>query len=204
SVETMSEKVGYMLQEPSFQIASPFVESEITFGMENFAVPVEDMDTRLKIILDKLGITHLRYRATSDLSEGEKQKVVLASILVMNPSILVLDESSSMVDSTSKKELADILTTINSLEGKTIILIDHDLDFIASVASRVLLINNGEIIADGSPSKILTDTELLVENGLTPPTLTTLFQALKDKNLSLKEIPTTYPEALKQLRRFLP
>jgi energy-coupling factor transport system ATP-binding protein len=142
SVETMSEIIGYMLQEPSFQIASPFVESEITFGMENFGLSIEEMDNRLVSIMEKLGISHLREQPTSELSEGEKQKVVLASILVMNPPILVLDESSSMVDTTSKKQLIEILRELNYQEGKTIILVDHDLDFLSQIVNRIILINN--------------------------------------------------------------
>ncbi|MBN1330750.1 MAG: ATP-binding cassette domain-containing protein [Candidatus Heimdallarchaeota archaeon] len=203
SVEFMSKFVGYMLQEPSFQIASPFVESEITFGMENFGVSFEEMDNQLVIILEKMGISHLRYRTTSELSEGEKQKVILASILAMNPTLLVLDECSSMIDSTSKKELSSILLTLNRFDGKTILLIDHDLDFIAQVANRILLINSGEIVMDSTPKEILTDSKLLMENGLTPPTLTSLFQTLKEKGLPINDIPISYREAEELLKELI-
>ena len=203
SVETMSEIIGYMLQEPSFQIASPFVESEITFGMENFALSIEEMDKRLVSVMEKLGITYLREQPTSELSEGEKQKVVLASILAMNPPILVLDESSSMVDSTSKKQLIKILKELNTEEGKTIILVDHDLDFLSQVANRIILINNGSIMSDGSAEKILSDVNLLSENGLHPPSLVSLFNAFKNENLPVKELPTKFEFALGILRGWL-
>ncbi|HUT81759.1 MAG TPA: ATP-binding cassette domain-containing protein [Candidatus Bathyarchaeia archaeon] len=202
-VESMSKFVGYMLQEPSFQIASPFVESEITFGMENFGVSVEEMDKQLVSILEKMGISYLRYRATSELSEGEKQKVILASILAMNPSLLVLDECSSMIDSTSKIELSNILLTLNKEDKKTIILIDHDLDFIARVTSRILVVKNGQLVADGSPKEILTDSKLLLENGLTPPCLTALFQSLKEKKFPINDIPISYKIAEEILKEML-
>lgn len=202
SVESMSEIIGYMLQEPSLQIASPFVESEITFGMENFQLPVDIMKQRLDSIVKKLGLVHLRERTTSELSEGEKQKVVLASILVMKPSILVLDECSSMVDTTSKNELAKILRDYNTL-GNTIILIDHDLDFITNTTKRVLLINNGNIVADGPTRKIMTDSKLLRENGLVPPTLTNIFTKLKDKALAIDEIPIGIEESVEILGRWI-
>ncbi|NHK30126.1 MAG: ABC transporter ATP-binding protein [Asgard group archaeon] len=203
SVETMSEIIGYMLQEPSFQIASPFVESEITFGMENYCISKEEMDNRLVSIMEKLGITHLREQPTSDLSEGEKQKVVLASILVMNPPILVLDESSSMVDSTSKKQLIEILKELNSQEDKTIILVDHDLDFLSQIANRIILINNGSIISDGFTKKILSNVNLLSENGLHPPSLVSLFNAFKNENFPIKDLPIKLEPALEILRGWL-
>ncbi len=202
TVEVMSEKIGYILQEPSFQIASPHVESEITFGMENLAVPVEKMDQSINEILEKLNITHLRYRQTSNLSEGEKQKVILASILAMKPEILVLDESSSMIDSTSKINLIQTLKELNQ-EGKTIIIIDHDLDFIAQLATRILLINDGKIIADGKPSAILANVDLLKANGLIPTTITSLFYELKKNKLPVNEIPIFLSDAVKIMEEWL-
>jgi energy-coupling factor transport system ATP-binding protein len=203
SVEEMSEKIGYILQEPSFQIASPHVESEITFGMENLGIPREEMDKKLNIILEKLGIIHLRYRQTANLSEGEKQKVILASILTMEPELLVLDESSSMVDTTSKMNLIQTLKELNQEEQKTIVIIDHDLDLIAQIATRILLINDGKIIADGTPREILTDVKLLTENGLIPTNITSLFQELKEKDLPVKDIPLSFSEATKILEKWL-
>ena len=202
-VEEMSEKVGYILQEPSFQIASPHVESEITFGMENLGLSVEEMDEKLNNILKKLNISHLRYRQTANLSEGEKQKVILASILTMEPEILVLDESSSMVDTTSKINLMKTLKELNQKEQKTIVIIDHDLDFVAQIATRILLINDGKIIADSTPNNILTDVKLLRENGLIPATITSLFFELKKSNLPVSRIPTSSEEATKILAEWL-
>jgi energy-coupling factor transporter ATP-binding protein EcfA2 len=202
TVERMSEIVGYMLQEPSFQIASPFVESEITFGMENFGASRVDMDIQLEKVIDLLNISHLRNRATSDLSEGEKQKVVLASILAMNPPILVLDESSSMVDSTSKIQLINILLDLNK-SGKTIVLVDHDLDFLSQIANRIVLINKGEIVADGPTKDILGYSELLQENGLQPPALVSLFNKFRQQSIPVKQLPIGLEEAIKIAKDWL-
>ena len=203
TVEKMSKVVGFMLQEPSLQIFSPQVESEITFGMENLAISENEIDKRLKQVLKELDIESLRYRSTSDLSEGEKQKVVLASILAMDPDVLVLDESSSMVDLKSKQELVKILVRLNEIDKKTIILIDHDFEIITQVAKRVLLINNGLIVADKPTHEMFVDSNLLINNGLIPPVLTKLFNELKNKKLPVSEIPSSYVEALKILRSWL-
>jgi energy-coupling factor transport system ATP-binding protein len=203
SVREMSQLVGYMLQEPSFQIATPQVESEIAFGMENFAVPREEMEERITSVLHSLDLTHLRYRNTSHLSEGEKQRVILASILVMDPKILVLDECSSMIDSSCKKSLAQSLQTLHR-KGKTIILVEHDLDFLLPLVDRLLVIDAGQIIADDSPMNILTNSELLARIGLIPPSIIFLFQELQNAGIIVKEdIPKNYSEAEKLLRSWL-
>lgn len=202
TVEKMSELVGLMLQEPSFQIASPFVESEIAFGMENFAIPREEMKRRMKKVTELLGLSHLLKRSTSNLSEGEKQRVILASILAMEPEILVLDECTSMLDLSSKNKLATSLRELHK-NGMTIILTGHDLDFLYSLVERVLLVNQGEIVADGSPQELLTDVELLRENGLIPPFLVSLFQDLEREGLSVPNYPTNYSEAEEILKSWL-
>ncbi|MHA1155185.1 MAG: energy-coupling factor ABC transporter ATP-binding protein [Candidatus Heimdallarchaeota archaeon] len=195
TVEEMSSVVGYMLQEPSFQIATPNVTSEIAFGMENLGIAREEIVKRLDSVLETLGIDYLRNRATADLSEGEKQRVILASILAMDPQILVLDECSSMLDLPSKLELATTLKQLNKEEQKTVVMIEHDLDYLLELADRIILINNGQIIADGPTAKILTDIDLLRDNDLVPPTIVSLFHEIKKKSKFDVEIPTSYSQA---------
>ncbi|MFW9924611.1 MAG: energy-coupling factor ABC transporter ATP-binding protein [Candidatus Thorarchaeota archaeon] len=202
-VDELSTIVGYMLQEPSFQIATPFVESEIAFGMENFGFESIEMEIRINEVLRILGIENLRKRATSDLSEGEKQRVILASILAIKPEILVLDECTSMLDASSKKELATTLKSIHLEQGKTIIMIEHDLDYLLELVDRIILINNGKIIADGLTTEVLTDSNLLLENNLQPPNLIKLFTDLQKQGLNLEELPTSYQQASKILGEFL-
>ncbi|NHJ85105.1 MAG: ABC transporter ATP-binding protein [Asgard group archaeon] len=203
TIDQISEIVGYILQEPSFQISSPHVESEIVFGLENFATPKDIMEERLVSVMTELGISHLRHRLTSDLSEGEKQKVILASILAMEPKILVLDECSSMIDSKSKFELIKILKKLNSDYNKTIILVEHDLDFALQLSDRFILINNGRIIVDDSSEPILTNIKLLTENGLTPPTLVALFHYFKENKLEVKDLPISLEQAIQVAKEWL-
>lgn len=203
TVEEMSALVGYMLQEPSFQIATPNVTSEIAFGMENLGISREEIMKRLDRVLETLGINYLRNRATADLSEGEKQRVILASILAMDPQVLVLDECSSMLDLPSKLELAATLKTLNKEEQKTIVMIEHDLDYLLELVDRIILINNGQIIADGPVAKILTDIDLLRDNDLVPPTIVNLFQEIQVESITAVKIPASYSQATETLRRIL-
>jgi len=203
SVGELSKLVGYMLQEPNFQIATPHVKSEIAFGMENMGLPRIEMEARLNFVLETLNIQHLRERATSDLSEGEKQRVILASILAMKPEILVLDECSSMLDIVSKNKLAATLKELNKTHNKTIIMVDHDLDYLLSLVDRVILINNGQIISDNSTEKILTDIKLLTSNGLLPPEIVMLFDAFQKEGIPVDSLPTSYQLAEKKIRSWL-
>lgn len=203
TVDELSNIVGYMLQEPSFQIVTPNVESEIAFGMENLGIDRDTMRERIDNVTKILGIKHLRKRVTSDLSEGEKQRVILASILAFEPRLLVLDECSSMLDVSSKQELANTLRQLNKKQGKTIVMIEHDLDFLLDLVDRIILINDGKIIADGSTSEILTNSELLVQNGLVSPNLVQLFNDFKENLIQVEKIPSSYLEATEILRGWL-
>lgn len=203
SVEELSSHIGYMFQEPSFQIATPSVISEIAFGMENIGIAKEEMTTRIESVLDLLGIAHLKNRATASLSEGEKQRVVLASILAMRPQILVLDECSSMLDLPAKQELARTLKTLNKVENKTIVMIEHDLDFLLEVADRIILINEGKIIADGPTAEVLLDRELLLDNDLQPPAIVKLFHEINTNSKKKISFPTSYAQATEFLGGFL-
>ncbi|MHA1125921.1 MAG: energy-coupling factor ABC transporter ATP-binding protein [Candidatus Heimdallarchaeota archaeon] len=203
SVGELSKLVGYMLQEPSFQIATPHVKSEIAFGMENMGLPRDEMEERLHFVLDTLNIQHLQERATSDMSEGEKQRVILASILAMKPEILVLDECSSMLDIASKNKLATTLKDLNKKHNKTIVMVDHDLDYLLSLVDRIILINEGQIIADNSTDKILTDIKLLTSNGLIPPEIVKLFNEIKKDGIPVDTLPASYKIAEKKIRSWL-
>ncbi|MEA2071099.1 MAG: ABC transporter ATP-binding protein [Asgard group archaeon] len=202
-VANLSKTIGLMLQEPSYQIATPFVESEIAFGMENFGYSREKMEDQISQVIKTLGISYLRKRSTSQLSEGEKQRVVLASILAMEPEVLVLDECSSMIDVQSKNNLMNTLRYLHKEKKKTIILVEHDLDLLLPLVDRILLINNGKIQADASALKILKNSELLRKNQLKPPLLTSLFNGLKKKGFQLSSYPKNYDEAHEILCRWL-
>lgn len=203
SVDNLSSIVGYMLQEPSFQIATPYVESEIAFGMENLSIAPEEMQNRINEVLKILGIIHLRNKPTSDLSEGEKQRVILASILAMRPEILVLDECTSMLDVKSKNELANTLKFLHSDQDKTIVMIEHDLDFLIELADRIILMNSGKIVADGPKEDILLNVDLLAKNNLQAPNLVQIFKQLQERGLEIDQIPTSYKQGIRILEKLL-
>jgi energy-coupling factor transport system ATP-binding protein len=171
--------------------------------MENLQVPQEEMRKRIGAISQQLNIEHLLQRSTGGLSEGEKQKVIFASILAMQPEVLILDEASSMIDLVSKHSLRNTLQEIQQEQDKTILMVDHDLDLLLSLVDRIVVFNEGKIVADGPAEKILTNYELLEETDLVAPTIVSLFQQLQDKGYPITDIPSNYTEALELLRGWL-
>ncbi|MBD3389138.1 MAG: ATP-binding cassette domain-containing protein [Candidatus Altiarchaeales archaeon] len=127
SVNEMASHVGLVFQDPEDQIIMSTAESEIAFGLENKMLPVPEMRDRIAWACDRLGIGHLLDRKTFELSGGEKQKVVLASVMALKPRVLVLDEPSSQLDPISRIELFDLLSSLNG-EGITVLLVEHNID----------------------------------------------------------------------------
>ena len=196
----MSELVGMVFQDPENQLISNQVEREIAFGMENLCFSQELMRKRVEEALDAVNISRLRNRTTSELSGGQKQKVAIASALAMHPSILLLDEPTSELDPRSAEDVLNVIEKINDELGLTILLVEHRLERVIHHVDRMLMIDGGRLIYDGSPRKIKSAH---IENwkvGLPPVTRLSLH--FKDKIIN-NGIPLTVKEARLALKDVL-
>ena len=196
----MSEMVGMVFQDPENQLVSTQVEREIAFGMENLCFSKELMQKRIEEALDAVNISRLRNRTTSELSGGQKQKVAIASVLATHPDILLLDEPTSELDPRSAESVLNVIEKINDELGLTILLVEHRLERVIHHVDRMLMIDGGRMIYDGSPRKIRSAH---VENwkvGLPPVTRLSLHFQDKIKN---NGIPLTVKEARLALRDIL-
>lgn len=196
----MSELVGMVFQDPENQLISNRVEREIAFGMENLCFPNDLMKKRIEEALDAVNISRLRNRTTSELSGGQKQKVAIASALAMHPCILLLDEPTSELDPRSAEEVLNVIEKINDELGITILLVEHRLERVIHHVDRMLMIDGGRVIYDGSPRKIKSAH---IENwkvGLPPVTRLSLH--FKDK-IANNGIPLTVKEARLALKDVL-
>ncbi len=192
----MATKVGIVFQNPENQLISSSVEREIAFGMENMAIPTDIMLERTNCVLSALGISHLRNRAVSELSGGEKQKVAIASVLAMQPQVLVLDEPSSELDPEGARELFALLSKLNNEFDITIIVAEHRLEKVIEHAKRVIVMNRGRIELDGLTRNVMFDrTEQLEKLGISSTPLVELYNALKLKGHGIKGKPVTLAEA---------
>lgn len=148
--QVLSRHVGFVLQTPEAQAILDEVEAELAFALEQAGVSSAEIETRITTILDQLDITHLRHRLIRELSGGERQRVAIASVLVLQPSILVLDEPTSQLDGESAETLLNLLITLNQQHNLTIILSEHRLDRIRPYATRELIFADSQLVADES------------------------------------------------------
>ena len=178
-------KVGMVFQNPDNQLVAALVEEELAFGMENLGIPSEEMKQRINAVGGKMGLTHLLQLAPHRLSGGQRQRVAIAAVLVTEPEVLVLDEPTSMLDPSGRREILGELIRIKQM-GKTIVLVTHDMTE-AALADRVVILADGEIIYQGSPSDCFSQVELLKEVGLEIPPAAELAQRLRRKGFTVPE-----------------
>lgn len=189
-VYEMAKKVGMVFQDYEAQLFSTNAELECAFGPENIACPKEEIRGRIKDSLLKLGLMGFEKRSPFSLSDGEKQRLTIASILSMKPKILILDEPSTDLDPQGRTEIIAVCELLRE-EGVTIILIENDAQELLS-ADRVVLLDEGEIVADGKPGEILRKVRLLERCGVKPPQMAKLFQQIDYH----KRLPLTTIEAI--------
>ena len=202
SQKELVQKIGFVFQNPFTQISGvkDTVFEEIAYGLENLGLEKEEIISKVEKILKLLEIEKLRDRNPYDLSGGQKQRVALASIIAMNPDILVIDEPTSQLD---PKGTEDILKIINLManEGKTIILVEHKLELIAEYAQNILVLDEGEIILSGKAEEVLNNKILLEkEIGMTQYSILA-YELEKTGKVELEEIPITKEKTVELLKK---
>lgn len=195
--------VGLILQNPFNQISGTkfTVREEIAFGLENLGVPREKMEARIEETLDLVGIRDLAERPPLALSGGQMQRVAIASILAMQPKILILDEPTSQLDPIGSREVFATVRTLAEKKKTTVVMIEHKLEWVAVFADRVIVFVDGQIVADGRPSDVLTD-ETLLTKGVGQTRYTQV--ARQARTLSLwppdRKLPVVLEEAVEGFR----
>lgn len=176
-------KVGMVFQNPDNQFVGSTVEEDIAFGLEGMRMPRRQMREQIDRYAERFGVSHLLKRHPSELSGGQKQRVALASVLAMEPEILVLDEASSMLDEQARRDLTHILRDMHREGRYTIVSITHDADEIMA-SERVLALRDGAVIADVSPDDLFEDRELMLLCSLEAPFARKLVQELEFRGVA--------------------
>ena len=199
----ISRKIGYVFQNPFTQISGvkDTVFEEVAYGLENFGVPVEEIEQRVIDVMRLTDIEALAEKNPFDLSGGQMQRVALASIIVLEPDILVIDEPTSQLDPEGTESVFAIIKHLKEKQ-KTIILVEHKIDLIAEYADEILVFKDGHIITTGEKQVILTDMSLL-EKGIAIPQVAILGTKLKEKGLLLDYIPITESQAVEVISKAL-
>ena len=176
-------KVGSVFQDIDSQMLSTFVEDELLFGLENFGVPKDQIESRVSRALADIGIEDLRYREISSLSGGQKQKVAIASIIALEPDILVLDEPTGELDPASSRQIFMLMEKLNREKGMTIVVVEQKIMLLCEFARKLAVMENGKLAAYGTVRDVLRDAEKLEEKGVNIPRVVTLSRRMMKEGL---------------------
>ena len=178
----LRSKVGIVFQDPDNQLFSASVYEEISFGILNLGVPEEEARNKVENIIEELDITSFRKKPTHFLSGGQKKRVSIADILVMNPEVIILDEPTSALDPKYTEVVNNMINNLTE-KGITVILSTHDVNQALKWADRVFVFKDGEIIKEGSPEKVFLDNETLFKANLLQPDVIKLYKNLCNKGI---------------------
>lgn len=201
-IHELARHVGLVFQNPENQLFALSVEKDVAFGLENFAIPRDEMRKRVDWALQTAGISELGGRPPHELSGGQQQRVAIASVLAMQPEILILDEPTSFLDPVGAEKIFEVLNELNKKLGITIILVEHRLDLAAKYANHVIVMDKGKVALTGTPRDIFTSEKARLI-GIGIPKATKLYQHLKKAGVDLKAVPVTPEEAANLLREVL-
>jgi energy-coupling factor transport system ATP-binding protein len=182
SVAQLSRDVGLVFQNPDHQLFSETVEEEIAFGLRNFGFKESEVSKRISWVLEMLSLEKYRKASPFLLSGGERKRVAVATVLAWDPKVIVLDEPTIGQDYAQKEKLRQFVLKVNA-EGRTVVMVTHDVEFVADCSPRVILMSKGKIVADGEAREILSNSALLSKASVMPPQLTQLLQRLSDLGL---------------------
>lgn len=198
---SVRKRVGIVFQNPDNQAVASIVEDDIAFGPENIGVEREEIGRRIEWALNAVGMKDYRGSMISKLSGGQKQRVAIAGVLAIKPEILVLDESTAMLDPRGRKEVINVIKTLNKEEGITVILITHFLDE-ALLADRTVVMNRGEIVLTGTPWEIFRNGETLETFNLALPNICGIARSLRAGGMEIEEVLTPGDMAAEILKNF--
>lgn len=180
----VAKHVGLVFQNPENQLFALSVEKDVAFGLENLGVPREEMREKVDWALQLTGIYDLRERAPYELSGGQQQRVAIASVLAMQPEVIVLDEPTSFLDPLSARKIFEVIHQLNENLGITVVLVEHRLDLTARYANHIVIMNEGKVALDGDTREILRSEETrLIGVGI--PKATRLYQILQASGMKL-------------------
>ena len=190
---------GMVFQNPDNQIVATIVEEDVAFALENMGVEPSEIRRRVDEALKQVGMYEYREHAPHQLSGGQKQRVAIAGILAMRPRCIVLDEPTAMLDPQGRREVMKTIRQLNRDFGTTVVLITHYMDE-AAVSDRVVIIDSGNVLKDGTPKEVFQEVELLKSVGLDVPQVTELIYELRKEGVNLPQDILTEDECYEAIK----
>lgn len=199
SLTDISRLVGSVCQDIDSQMVSSVVEDEVLYGLENFGVPNDQIEARLVGALEQMGILDLRHRTIASLSGGQKQKVAIASIIALEPKVLVLDEPTAELDPTSSHAVFRLLRDYARRNGTTVVVVEQKIALLSEFADMLVIVDGGRIRYADEPRQVLAHSDELLRIGVNCPRSTTLTNRLRADGLYAGPICLNVGEAVKAL-----
>ena len=197
SLWNIREMCGMVFQNPDNQLVATIVEEDVAFGPENLGVPREELRKRVDDCLELVGMTDYKRHSPALLSGGQKQRIAIAGILAMNPKCLLMDEPTAMLDPQGRKDILDTVLKLREM-GKTIIHITHYMEECVN-ADRIIVINEGDVVLEGTPREVFSNVEQMKEIGLDVPEPTEISYLLNKSNINVRRDVLTVDELVEAL-----
>ena len=195
-MKTLRSKVGLVFQYPEHQLFEVDVFSDVCFGPKNLGLAKEEIEARAKEALDMVGLDESFYKQSPfELSGGQKRRVAIAGVLAMKPEVLILDEPTAGLDPKGRDDILGLVEKLHKERGITIILVSHSMEDVAKYVSRLVVMNHGEKVFDGTPKEVFRHYKELEKIGLAAPQITYVVQALRERGVMISEDVTTVEEA---------
>ena len=183
-VLSLRRTVGMVFQNPDNQLVATIVEDDVAFGLENLGIPSDEIRRRVDEALSDFGMIEYAKHEPHRLSGGQKQRVAIAGVMAMRPECVIFDESTAMLDPLGRKEVLDSILKLNREKQITVIMITHYMDE-AAMADRIVVLNDGKMLIDGTPSEVFEQEQMLLDAGLAIPQCTELVHRLRDYGIAL-------------------
>ena len=193
----LAQKIGYAFQNPFTQMTGVkyTVYDEIGYGLENLSVPREEANEKVEQVIKLLNLEKIRNQNPYDLSGGQKQMVALASVIVLDPELIILDEPTSQLDPSSTLAVYNIVKNLKK-QGKTIIIVDHKVDLLAQVCDEIAVIQDGQLVVKGETHHVFSDEKVVAAGGQIPEVSAFYLK----KYPKSKQVPVTVDEAYEMLK----
>ena len=194
-------KIGLVFQYPEYQLFEETVAEDIAFGPKNMKLPKGEIEERVIEAAGFAGVDEKLFgRSPLELSGGQKRRIAIAGVIAMRPEVLILDEPTAGLDPSGSRKIMENICAYRAETGSTVILVSHNMDDVARVADRIVVISEGKVFLDGTPAEVFADPEKLIARGLDVPKATAVAMRLREKGLPLKGTVCTHEQLLAALR----
>jgi len=199
SAQGLADEIGFVFADPEAQFTSMTVEEELVFGLENIGLQRKEVKERLEWVAEIAMVGDLLDKPPYEISGGQKQRVAIASVLAMQPRIMILDEPTSMLDPLGKDFIFEILTNLKKEQDLTLIVVEHNIEQVAPLSDKMILMYDGAIAKDAPPAEFFENSEYLIEHGIKPPQVTSFIEKKKKENIYDGPLPVDIEDAVQDI-----